>query len=112
MARMDRAAGSGFMFHAIHCATSGKSLASTLAAVTALVSMPGTHFGLIYAIATAWTCWAIHAYAKGKRFHVAPGLYAAADDSQKLRRIVLGIAICMHLGFTALMIGSLFNQSR
>lgn len=84
----------------------------TLAAVTALVSMPSTHFGLIYAIATAWTCWAIHAYAKGKRFHVAPGLYAAADDSQKLRRIMLGIAICMHLGFTALMIGSLFNQSR
>lgn len=84
----------------------------TLAAVTALVSMPGTHFGLIYAIATAWTCWAIHAYAKGKRFHVAPGLYAAADDSQRRRRIMLGIAICMHLGFTALMIGSLFNQSR
>ncbi|MDR0216294.1 MAG: hypothetical protein LBJ15_20170 [Comamonas sp.] len=82
----------------------------TLAAMTALVSMPGAHFGLIYAIATAWSCWAIHAYAKGKRFHVSPGLYAAADDSQRRRRIMLGISICMHLGFTALLIGRLFTQ--
>ena len=78
-----------------------------LSVVAALVAQPSWHFAMVYTIATAWTAWNIHAYATGKRFQVAPGLHAAADDSPKHRRIMLGISLCMQLGFTALMLSRL-----
>ena len=80
-----------------------------LSLVAALVAQPTAHFAMVYAIDTAWSAWSIYAYATGKRFHVAPGLYAAADDSQKHRRIMLGICLCLYLGFTALMLSRLLR---
>lgn len=80
-----------------------------LAGAVALLSGASANANGVYAIATAWTCWAIRAYAKGKRFHVAPGLYAAAEDTQKHRRVMLGICLCMFLGFTALIISRAFG---
>ena len=80
-------------------------------AVAALLVMPGMHFGLTYALVTVWTSWAIYAYAQGKRFHVAPGMYAEADASQKHRRIMLGTCLFMHLVSSALLISKVFGRT-
>ena len=86
----------------------GLSLAS---AVAALLVMPGMHFGLTYALVTVWTSWAIYAYARGKRFHVAPGMYAEPDASQKHRRVMLGTCLFMHLVSSALLISKVFSRT-
>ena len=80
-------------------------------AVAALLVLPGLHFGLTYALMTVWASWAIYAYAKGKRFHVAPGMYAEADASQKHRRVMLGTCIFMHLISSALLISKVFGRT-
>lgn len=69
-------------------------------AVTAMFWRPSSLW-LVYAIATVWTCWDIQAYARGKTFHVSPGLSAHADDSLSKRRLMLGLSFCLHLAFTA-----------
>ena len=86
----------------------GLSLAS---AAAALLVVPSMHFGLTYALMTVWASWAIYAYAQGKRFHVAPGMYAEADASQKHRRLMLGICLFMHLVSSALLISKVFSRT-
>lgn len=70
-------------------------------AVAAMFWRP-SQLWVVYAIATAWTSWNIQAYARGKAFHVSPGLYAEAEDSLSKRRLMLGISCVLHLSFTAL----------
>ena len=80
-------------------------------AVAALLVMPSMHFGLTYALMTVWASWAIYAYAQGKRFHVAPGMYAEADASQKHRRLMLGTCLFIHLISSTLLINKVFSQT-
>ena len=80
-------------------------------AAAALLVVPSMHVGLTYALVTVWTSWAIYAYAQGKRFHVAPGMYAEADASQKHRRIMLGTCLFMHLVSSALLISKVFGRT-
>ena len=61
---------------------------------------------LIVALATALTGWNVRAYATGQRFHVAPGVWAQADDSLSLRRWVLAISLLLDLCFVGLFIYS------
>ena len=67
---------------------------------------------LIYALATLWTAWTIRAYARGQSFHVSPGLSAQADDSMLRRKVLLGTAICLHFGFTAVAIYGYLHEIR
>ena len=80
-------------------------------AVAALLVVPSMHFGLTYALMTVWASWAIYAYAQGKRFHVAPGMYAEADASQKHRRVMLGTCLFIHLVSSALLISNVFSRA-
>ena len=80
-------------------------------AVAALLVVPGLHFGLTYALMTVWASWAIYAYAQGKHFHVAPGMYAEADASQKHRRLMLGTCLFIHLISSTLLISKVFSQT-
>ncbi|WEE78732.1 hypothetical protein [Comamonas testosteroni] len=68
--------------------------------VVALAFRQTSQLWTVYALATLWTAWTILAYARGKSFHVSPGLSAQADDSILRRRVLLGTAICLHFGFT------------
>ena len=64
---------------------------------------------LVYCLAAAWTSWDIYAYAVGKRFHVAPGIWADADDSLERRRNVLALSLVLYLCFSALVIYNLYQ---
>lgn len=64
---------------------------------------------LVYCLAAAWTSWDIYAYAAGKRFHVAPGIWAEADDSPERRRNILALSLVLYLCFSALVIYSLYQ---
>lgn len=94
--------------------THWKSLVAGLciaSAVAVLLVLPSMHYVLIFTLATAGTSWNIYAYAQGKRFHVAPGMYAEADSSQKHRRVMLGVCIGMHLVIIALLLSQVFRQA-
>ncbi len=67
---------------------------------------------LIYALATLWTAWAIRAYGKDQSFHVSPGLSAHEDDSMLRRKVLLGTAICLHVGFTVVAIYGYLHEIR
>ncbi|RGE46688.1 hypothetical protein DZC30_02635 [Comamonas testosteroni] len=64
---------------------------------------------LVYVLAAAWTSWGIYAYAAGKRFHVAPGIWAEATDSPERRRNILALSLLLYLCFSALVIYSLYR---
>lgn len=74
----------------------------TYSAMVLLLFWQASLSWLIYTLATVWTAWAIQAYGKGRSFHVSPGLSAQADDSLLRRRVLLGTAIGLHCGLTAL----------
>lgn len=77
-----------------------------LSAMVALLCWHPSQLWLVYVMATAFTCWNVRAYAKGKRLQVSPGLSAQANDSMARRRTMLACSICLYLLFTALAVYS------
>ena len=61
---------------------------------------------LIVAFATASTGWNVRAYAAGRRFHVAPGVWTQADDPLNRRRWVLAISLLLYLCFVGVFVYS------
>ena len=64
---------------------------------------------LVYCLAAAWTSWDIYAYAAGKRFHVAPGIWAEATDSPERRRNILALSLVLYLCFSAFVVYNLYR---
>ena len=82
-------------------------VAMALAALLLMLFVQRSSFQmLIVALASALTGWNVRAYAAGQRFHVAPGVWAQADDPLSRRRWVLAISLLLYICFVGLFIYS------